>query len=303
MRIDLHTHSRVSDGTTAPSELVRDAAAAGLDIVALTDHDTTAGWSEAAQSARETGIGFVPGAEISTRHAGRGVHVLGYLFDPDYSPLVAELGRIVAGRTARLAAMLEGLEASGVTLTEAEVRLQAGPHGIIGRPHVADALIARGIVRDRPQAFDLLLRPGRAGFAVRYAPDTRDLIPLVAQAGGATVVAHPWGRGSRRVLDEAALAGLAEVGLTGIEVEHEDHSPEDRARLHAIAGDLGLVVTGASDYHGTGKSNHDLGCNLTAPEEFTRLLLAAKANAASGGGHVPTVVEPMPGRAARRTSA
>jgi 3',5'-nucleoside bisphosphate phosphatase len=294
MRIDLHTHSDVSDGTTSPTEVMVRAADAGLDVVALTDHDSAAGWPEAAAAARRVGIGLVPGIELSTRHAGRGVHVLAYLVDPQFPPLAAELQQIVAGRDGRLAAMLVALEASGVALTEQEVRRHAGVHGIVGRPHVADALVERGLARDRADAFETLLNPGRAGFVVRYAPATVDAVALVTRAGGVCVLAHPWGRGSRFVLDEEALAALKAAGLTGIEVDHEDHPPADRTRLRAIANELGLVATGSSDYHGLGKSGHELGCNLTSAASYERLLDAAAANARAYGGPVPEVVRPLP---------
>jgi 3',5'-nucleoside bisphosphate phosphatase len=294
MRIDLHSHSRVSDGTTSPAAVVRRAAEVGLDVIALTDHDTAAGWDEAAAAASSAGIGFVPGVELSTMHEERGVHVLGYLFDPHYPPLAAEVERILSGRDGRLSAIIGRLAEGGVLLTEAEVRREAGDHGVIGRPHVADALVTRGFAKDRPEAFETLLNPGRAGFVVRYAPSTTDMIGLITDAGGAAVIAHPWGRGSRRVLDLDALAGLASAGLVGIEVDHEDHSVRDRATLRSMAVELGLVVTGASDYHGAGKVGHELGCNLTAPDQLDRLLLAAKANAAASGRAVPRVVEPAP---------
>ncbi len=294
VRIDLHAHSNVSDGTTSPAEVVRRAAETGLDVVALTDHDTAAGWDEAAQQARHSGIGLVPGMEISTKHHGRGVHVLGYLVDPDFPGLAAELRKILDGRDHRIPAMLAGLAAAGVDLTEADVRRQAGVHGVVGRPHVADALVAKGIVADRPAAFETLLSPGRPGFVVRYAPTTRDMVGLVTAAGGAAVIAHPWGRGSRSVLDVDTLADLAAAGLVGIEVDHQDHAPADRDRLRRIAADLGLVVTGSSDYHGAGKVDHELGCNLTAPGELDRLLAAAAANAAISSRPVPAVVVPVP---------
>jgi hypothetical protein len=292
MRIDLHAHSRVSDGTTSPAAVVERAVAVGLDVIALTDHDTAAGWVEGAAAAARLGIGFVPGIELSTIHQRRGVHVLAYLVDPTYPALRAEMDKIVAGRESRLAAMLGALGDAGVVVTVEEVRQQAGDHQIIGRPHVADALVARGIVGDRSEAFERLLNPGRAGFVVRYAPATGDLIALITEAGGAAVIAHPWGRGSRHVLDEPTLADLRDAGLVGIEVDHEDHAPEDRARLRQVALRLGLVATGSSDYHGAGKVGHDLGCNLTAPAEFDRLLAAAADNARSNGRRVPAFAPP-----------
>ncbi|WP_210504576.1 PHP domain-containing protein [Nocardioides xinjiangensis] len=275
MRIDLHTHSSASDGTDTPGDLVREAAAAGLDVVALTDHDAMSGWAEAQRAADEAGITLVPGLEISTTFRHRGVHLLGYLPDPAYPPLVAVLDRILAGRTARTPAMVAALQARGIAITEDDVRREAGGSVAAGRPHVADALVRMGIVADRTEAFHVLLNPGRPGYVDRYAVPLEEMIPILAAAGGVAVIAHPWGRSGGSVLDEAALASLKELGLAGIEVDHQDHSPAFRARLRSIATDLDLVVTGSSDHHGLGKVGHDLGVNTTDPEQYERLLSLA----------------------------
>lgn len=299
VRIDLHTHSTVSDGTTSPAEVVEAAVAAELDVVALTDHDTHQGWAEAAEAARALGICFLPGIEISTKYDGRSVHVLAYLADPGYPPLSVELAEILGGRDDRLPAMLRQLDAADRALTDEDVRRQVGVHGVVGRPHVADALVAKGFARDRSHAFETLLNPGMAGFVVRYAPHTTDMVRIVAEAGGAAVIAHPWSRSSRAVLGREALAGLASAGLVGIEVDHQDHAPEDRETLRALADELELVATGSSDYHGAGKVDHELGCQLTAPDQLRRLLAAADSNAAASGRSVPAVVGAVPwGRAA-----
>lgn len=275
MRIDLHTHSSASDGTDTPGDLVREAAAAGLDVVALTDHDAMSGWDEAHQAADEAGITMVPGLEISTRFHHRGVHLLGYLPDPTHPPLVRELDRILEGRTARTPAIVAALRAHGIEISEEDVRRESGGSVAAGRPHVADALVRLGVVVDRTEAFATLLSPGQPGYVNRYASALEEMIPLVAAAGGVTVVAHPWGRGSRSVLDAEALAGLKDLGLAGIEVDHQDHSPADRAELRGLARDLNLVVTGSSDHHGLGKVDHDLGVNTTDPEQYERLLSLA----------------------------
>jgi 3',5'-nucleoside bisphosphate phosphatase len=292
VRIDLHTHSRASDGTQAPGELMRAAAAAGIDVIALTDHDTTDGWGEAAEAAKAAGIIFVPGMEISTRHAGRGVHLLAYLADPAYPPLAGELARILDGRDARVPVMLQKLQALGIDITADDVRRVAGPAAASGRPHVADALIELGVVRDREEAFAEYLSPGRPAYANRYAALLVEMVEIITGAGGVSVVAHPWGRHDRATLDEAALADLADRGMAGIEVDHQDHDPATRDKLRAIARNLGLVATGSSDHHGTGKVGHDLGCNTTDPEEFDRLLGLASAAAAQTGRPVPEVVRP-----------
>jgi len=276
VRIDLHTHSAASDGTDSPAELVREAAAAGLDVVALTDHDATSGWAEAQQAADEAGVTLVPGLEISTTFRHRGVHLLGYLPDPAYPPLLAALDRILAGRTERTPAMVAALRDHGIDITEEDVRREAGGSVAAGRPHVADALVRLGIVRDRTQAFDELLNPGKPGYRNRYAAELEDMIPLLVAAGGVPVIAHPWGRGGGTVLDASALGGLKELGLAGIEVDHQDHRPELREQLRAIGRDLDLVVTGSSDYHGLGKVDHDLGVNTTDPEQYERLLSLAR---------------------------
>ncbi|MGH3501989.1 MAG: PHP domain-containing protein [Nocardioidaceae bacterium] len=292
MRIDLHTHSTASDGTLTPTEVVTLAGEAGLDVLALTDHDSAAGWAEASSRARETGLTLVPGMEISTKYAGAGVHLLGYLLDPAYPPLDRELARILKGRDGRLTSVLARLRAAGVDITEDEVRRQVADAPAVGRPHIADAMVAKGIVADRSEAFREWLSGGRPGHVVRYATPTAEMIRLVTEAGGAAVVAHPWGRGSRRVLDAETLAELASAGLVGIEVEHQDHSAEDTRELCRIATDLGLVMTGSSDFHGDGKVDHELGCHLTAPDQLDRLLAAAADNAAVSGRAVPAVARP-----------
>jgi predicted metal-dependent phosphoesterase TrpH len=275
VRIDLHTHSSASDGTDTPGDLVREAAAAGLDVVALTDHDAMSGWGEAQRTADDVGITLVPGIEISTRFHHRGVHLLGYLPDPTHPALVDELDRILEGRTARTPAIVAALREHGVDISEEDVRRESGGSVAAGRPHVADALVRSGVVADRTEAFATLLSPGQPGYVNRYASALEEMIALVAAAGGVSVVAHPWGRGSRSVLDADALAGLKALGLAGIEVDHQDHAPAARAELRAIARDLDLVVTGSSDHHGLGKVDHDLGVNTTDPEQYERLMSLA----------------------------
>jgi predicted metal-dependent phosphoesterase TrpH len=275
--IDLHTHSRASDGTQSPAEVMRSAAEAGLDVVALTDHDTAQGWGEATAAALECGIELVTGIEISTRYEHAGVHLLAYLPDADDPALVHALDRVLEGRSARVPAILSRLREAGVDLTEDDVRRVAAGTPATGRPHVADALVAAGVVADRAEAFERYLSPGRPGYATRYAAELEDMVPLVVAAGGVPIVAHPWARTAGSVLTEAAFASLQELGLAGIEVDHQGHDARLRARLRAIAANLDLVVTGSSDYHGAGKVDHDLGCNTTAPEELARIRELADA--------------------------
>ena len=293
MRIDLHTHSDRSDGTESPAALVRRAHDEGIDVLGLTDHDTTEGWDEAAQEAARTGVTLVRGIEVSCTFAGSGVHLLAYLPDPTHPALAAELQRVLDGRNSRLPATLERLRALGIEIDVHDVRAVAGETAAMGRPHVADALVALGVVADRNEAFDRYLGPQGPGYVHRYAADLETMIGTVADAGGVSVLAHPWAsRHDHSALDERGIRLLRDTGLSGVEVDHEDHDESTRAELRALAERLDLVVTGASDHHGTGKVAHDLGCNTTAAGQLDRLLeLATKAAAASGRA-TPAVVHP-----------
>lgn len=290
MRIDLHTHSRVSDGTDSPRELVGAAKRAGLAVVALTDHDTADGWNEAVEAAYDEGIELVRGMEISARHEGRAVHLLAYLPDPTYPPLAEELQRVLTGRADRLPLMVERLNDLGIGIAVDDVDAVSGDAAASGRPHVADALVRLGVVADRDEAFERYLAAGRPGYVDRYAAPLVPLLGMVREAGGVSVIAHPWGRSGRERPDEQELAALKDAGLAGMEVDHQDHSPRMRERLRAIARDLDLVATGSSDYHGTGKVDHDLGVNSTAPHEYARLLDLAAAASATSGRETPEVV-------------
>jgi 3',5'-nucleoside bisphosphate phosphatase len=272
MRIDLHTHSSVSDGTDTPADLVRKAHAVGLDVVALTDHDTFDGLDEAAAESERLGILLVRGMELSCSRGGDSVHVLAYGVDPANPALAAEMARVRDGRLARLAGVLAKLAELGVPVSEAEVMAQVGDSPSVGRPHVADALIKAGHVRDRQEAFDRFLADGGPAHVHRYTIEVERGIDLVHEAGGLAVIAHPWGRGREYVLPWRVLEALArDHGLDGIEVDHQDHDSETRERLRALADGLGLLATGASDYHGVGKLDHDLGCNTTDPEVFNEM--------------------------------
>lgn len=290
MRIDLHTHSQASDGTQTPGELIRAAADAGLDVVAITDHDTSAGWAEAERVAADVGVVLVRGMEISTKLGKHGVHLLGYLPDPKYPPLVEHLAKILDGRNSRLPRILERLGEAGHQISLEDVHRVAGGTTATGRPHIADALVAKGIVVNRTEAFTQFLNPGRPGYVTRYAAPLDEMIRTVTEAGGVTVIAHPWGRGDPTTLGEEELARLQQVGLSGIEVDHQDHSPEVRDQLRAIARNLDLVVTGSSDHHGLGKIDHELGCNTTAPDQYERLVALAVAAAQRSGREAPLVL-------------
>ncbi|HIT75397.1 MAG TPA: PHP domain-containing protein [Candidatus Avipropionibacterium avicola] len=272
MKIDLHTHSVVSDGTDSPEDLIRTAVRAGLDVVALTDHDTGDGLDRAARTADEVGIGFLAGMEMSTAHEGHSVHLLAYGADLDHPDLAGELVRVREGRSGRLRPVLAKLAELGAPVSEAEVQAQVGGSPSVGRPHIADALVAAGHVADRREAFDRFLADGGPAHVPRYATGLFEAVELVARAGGVSVLAHPWGRHTRQVLDLEVFSRLAEAGLAGLEVDHQDHPIELRRELRRIARRLDLLPTGSSDYHGTGKRDHDLGCNTTDPQVYREIV-------------------------------
>lgn len=270
--IDLHTHSSVSDGTDTPAELAANAAAAGLSVVALTDHDTFDGLADAQAAGERLGIEVLPGMELSCSRDGQSVHLLAYGADPGDSALAAEMVRVREGRTNRLRPVLAKLAELGVPVSEESVLSFVGSSPSVGRPHIADALVAAGHVRDRREAFDRFLADGGPAHVTRYTIDVADGIDLVHGAGGVAVIAHPWGRGREAVLPPAVLEQLvAEHALEGIEVDHQDHDQPVRAALRALVERLGVLGTGSSDYHGTGKTDHDLGVNTTDPETYARL--------------------------------
>ncbi|MFD6971913.1 PHP domain-containing protein [Streptomyces sp. NPDC059979] len=284
MRIDLHAHSTASDGTDTPAELVRNAAGAGLDVVALTDHDTVRGYGEAL-AALPAGLTLVTGAELSCRLDGVGVHMLAYLFDPEEPELARERELVRDDRTPRAQSMVGKLQALGVDVTWEQVARIAG-EGSVGRPHIATALVELGVVPTVSDAFtpDWLADGGRA-YAEKHELDPFDAIRLVKAAGGVTVFAHPAAVKRGRCVPEAAIAELAAAGLDGIEVDHMDHDADTRARLRCLAGDLGLLTTGSSDYHGSRKTC-GLGEYTTDPEiygEITRRATGAFPVPGAGG--------------------
>lgn len=278
MRIDLHTHSSVSDGTDTPTQLVRKAAAEGVDVLGLTDHDTFDGLREARLAAEPLGVVVLPGLEMSCQLEGASVHLLGYGCDPHFEPLLDELARVRVGRTGRLPEMLAKLTELGMPLTETEIAEQVGSSPSLGRPHVADAMVAKGYVRDRQEAFDRFLYDGGPAYANRYSCPLRRGIELIRRAGGVPVIAHPWGRGRDRELTPAVLSELTmEYRLEGVEVDHPDHDAETRERLRTLASRLGLLTLGSSDHHGLGKVNNPLACETTDPDVYAELVRRIRA--------------------------
>ncbi|MDI3407764.1 PHP domain-containing protein [Streptomyces cavernicola] len=287
MRIDLHTHSTASDGTDTPAELVRNAAAAGLDVVALTDHDTTRGHAEAAAALRElpTALTLVTGAELSCRLDGTPLHMLAYLFDPEEPELLRERELVRDDRVPRARGMVGKLQELGVDITWEQVARIAGD-GSVGRPHIAEALVELGVVPTVSDAFtpEWLANDGRA-YVEKHELDPFEAIRLVKAAGGVTVFAHPLAVKRGQCVPEAAIAALAAAGLDGIEADHMDHDQATRTRLHGLAADLGLLATGSSDYHGSRKTCL-LGEFTTDPEiygEITRRATGAFPVPGAGG--------------------
>ncbi|MER6613787.1 PHP domain-containing protein [Streptomyces xantholiticus] len=284
MRIDLHTHSTASDGTDTPAELVRNAAVAGLDVVALTDHDTTRGHAEAAAAVPE-GVTLVTGAELSCRLDGVGLHMLAYLFDAEEPELLRERELVRDDRVPRARAMVGKLQELGVPVEWEQVARIAGD-GSVGRPHIAEALVELGVVASVSDAFTpQWLADGGRAYVEKHELDPFTAVRLVKAAGGVTVFAHPLAVKRGRVVPEAAIAELAACGLDGIEVDHMDHDEATRARLRSLAADLGLLTTGSSDYHGSRKTCR-LGDYTTDPEiygEITRRATGAFPVPGAGG--------------------
>jgi predicted metal-dependent phosphoesterase TrpH len=270
VRIDLHAHSNVSDGTQPPGAVVASAAEAGLDVVALTDHDSTDGWAEAALAARAHGVALVPGMEISCRTSeGISVHLLSYLHDPAHAGLLEEITKAKDARFTRAERMVS-LLAEDYPLSWDDVIHHVAPGATLGRPHIADALVAAGVVADRTEAFESILTSHSRYFVQHYAPDPAHAVALVRAAGGVPVFAHPVASSRGRIVGEGTYRDMIDAGLAGLEIYHRDNPEEGRAFLRRLADRHGLLVTGSSDYHGAGKPNL-LGENLTSPEVFARI--------------------------------
>lgn len=282
MRIDLHAHSTASDGTDTPAGLVAAAARAGLDVVAITDHDTTAGWAEAAASL-PPGLTLVPGAELSTLsvdpESGRSVsvHLLAYLFDPAAEVVVAEQTRLRVERRTRLRRMAERMAADGLPVDADEIFAQLPEDSPAGRPHLAQALIRAGLVETVDQAFAEYLGGRRGYYVARRDTPVEDAIDMIAAAGGVTVIAHPFAYSRGATITEDVLATLAARGLTGVEADHPNHDEPTRRRTRELAKELGLLYTGSSDYHGTNKTIA-LGEETTDPAQLDELITRASGS-------------------------
>jgi predicted metal-dependent phosphoesterase TrpH len=249
VRADLHSHSSVSDGTEPPAIVIRRAAEAGLDAIALTDHDTVAGHREAA-SALPAGLTLVPGAELSCRLEGHSVHMLAYLFDPQNDELAGEMAEIRESRLHRARAMVDKLAELGVPITWEQVS-EIASGGVVGRPHIARAMIDAGVVSSVDEAFTPeWIGPGGRAHVSRYALDPARAIRLVRSAGGVTVLAHPRGVSRGWQVPDEVIAALAAAGLAGIEVNHPQQDEAERRRLSELASSLGLIPSGGSDDHG-----------------------------------------------------
>lgn len=274
--IDLHTHTTCSDGTDTPRELVNKAIAQGLQVLGVTDHDTTSGWAEASQTLRGS-LQLALGAEISClTKDGISVHMLGLLFDPLHQEMQQVLEETRDGRLPRMRKMIEKMRNEGMDISIEDVE-RAMPEGAtMGRPHLADALVAKKIVKSRDEAFIELLHNDSRFYVSHAAPTPAEAIALIRKAGGVAVIAHPFASHRGQILKAEDFSDLVAVGLNGIEVDHRDQNPDERAMLRVIARELDLVVTGSSDYHGTGKLN-SLAENHTNREQWEKL--EAQANA------------------------
>jgi predicted metal-dependent phosphoesterase TrpH len=281
MLIDLHTHSSVSDGTESPARLLATARAAGLDVVALTDHDTTAGWA-AAEESRPPGLTVVPGMELSCRwfpadQPPISVHLLAYLFDPAHPGLAAERTRLRTERLGRGERMVTALADAGYPVAWEPI-LAGRAGGVVGRPHVARALVDAGVVPSVDEAFATLLHHRSPYYVAKTDTEVREAIALIRAAGGVPVFAHGLATSRGRAVGDDAVAAMAEAGLLGLEVDHPDHTPDQREHLRGLATDLGLISTGSSDYHGTNKRTAIAVCT-TEPAQLEALLAAGTGSA------------------------
>ncbi len=270
MVIDLHTHTSYSDGTDTPAQLINKALAAGISIIGLTDHDSISGWQEATDALR-TGISLVPGAEISCQTPdGISVHILGLLFDSNNSELMSTLEKTRENRHGRMEKIIARINEAGIDITMDDVLEQLSDGATLGRPHLADALVKKGIVASRDEAFTQMLHNNSKYYVSHYSPTPEAAIKLIKAAGGVSVIAHPMASHRGRTISLETFGSIIQAGLDGIEVDHRDHSPEEKSQLIKLANESNLVMTGASDYHGNGKLN-TLGEYTTKPEQWEKL--------------------------------
>ncbi len=283
--IDLHSHTRASDGSDTPGELIAQAVSAGVTTLAITDHDTTSGWAEAIEAAKGAPLSLIPGIELSTQvidhttgFVPQSIHLLGYLVDPEHPQLVEEMAKIRSHRDNRLQLMVEKLSAD-YDISWLDVRATIPEGATPGRPHIAEVLIAKGIVRDTTEAFDHILAADGPYHVPHYAPKLDHSLSIIREAGGVPVLAHPLSRGDNLAtgvsgsLEDviARYRRWVELGLMGVEIDHRENAPESREVLAVAADTLGLIVTGSSDYHGSKKPNL-LGENQTTMEQLERIL-------------------------------
>jgi len=268
--IDLHTHTNKSDGTDSPRELVNKAIAQGLTVLAISDHDTTSSWEEATQTLRGS-MQLVLGSEISCLTAdGISVHMLGLLFDGGHPEMQIMLEETRDGRLPRMRKMIEKMQGAGIDISMADVEAARPEGATLGRPHLADALVNKGIITSRDEAFQGMLNNDSEFYVSHAAPTPVDAIKMIRKAGGVAVIAHPFASHRGQILQAGDFQNLVEAGLNGIEVDHRDQNPDERAQLRAIARELDVVITGSSDYHGTGKLNA-LAEFQTSPIEWEKL--------------------------------
>lgn len=273
--IDLHTHSNFSDGTDSPAQLINKALAAGITTIALTDHDSVAGIAQA-QSALRPGISLVAGAEISCQtDDGISVHMLGLLFDLENKDLISTMEKTRENRHGRMQRIIERLNEAGIEISIQDVLAELAQGATLGRPHLADALIKKGVVSSRDEAFSQMLHNKSKFYVAHYSPKPVEAIKLIKAAGGVAIIAHPMASHRGRTISIETFGDLIEAGLDAIEVDHRDHSPDEKNALIQLARDNNLVMTGASDYHGNGKLNL-LGEYTTDPAQWERL--EARAN-------------------------
>jgi hypothetical protein len=273
--IDLHTHTNFSDGTDSPTQLINKALAAGISVLGLTDHDSISGWQEAITALRP-GISLVPGAEISCQTPdGISVHILGLLFDSENLELMSTMQATRENRHGRMAKIITRLNEAGIEISMQDVLDQLADGATLGRPHLADALVKKGVVTSRDEAFTQMLHNKSKYYVSHYSPLPEAAIKMIKAAGGVSVIAHPMASHRGRTISLETFGSLIDAGLDGVEVDHRDHSPDEKTQLIELAKQNNLVMTGASDYHGNGKLNQ-LGEYVTMPEQWERL--EARAN-------------------------